>query len=75
MPAPYFCWVKDGGEPRVPHKTLIEAQTEARRLQTMIAKGRHVHILESIEVLDPIERPPPVITVKRKRVLEQSAGT
>jgi hypothetical protein len=52
MSAPYFCWVKNSAEPRVPHKTLAEAYTEARRLLGLQPEGRRVYVLESIGMLE-----------------------
>ena len=48
-------YVKVSGEqgPKVPHKTLAEAYTEARRLFEITGQSRRVYVLQVIGTIEP----------------------
>ena len=59
-PAPpepvWLCWRENGGRPKVAHRTLEAARTEATRLAGLMYEP--VHILSVCEVVAAPPRPP-----------------
>jgi len=49
----WYCKVSGEAGPRVPHKTLAKAYTEARRLFDLHGRTRRVYVLEVIGTIEP----------------------
>jgi len=53
----YYLKVSGMEGSRIPHKTLADAYTEARRLFDLARQKRRVYVLQVIGTIDPEEKP------------------
>lgn len=71
----FMCYVEGAGRPKKHHATLEIAMTEAQRLSDMVEVKGRVFVLADVCVIEKRKIPPsePVVTVKRRRLLQVTA--